>query len=554
MVVFYDIGLVIIAATLVAIIIRLLKQPIILGYIVAGILIGPSIFGLIKEPASIISLSELGVAFLLFIIGMELNLKRLRTFGLTASVIGAIQVAAVTVLGFLVSLLVLPPLEAVYIGLIASFSSTMIVVKLLSDKDELDSLHGELVLGILIIQDVLAVLAISMLTTINNFSFPVVGMILLKGFALFSAIFLFSMFVLPRILKLIVHSQDLLFVGALTICFIFAAVAILLGYSIAIGAFMAGIALGTTNYRYEISAKVKPLRDFFLIIFFVALGTQLHFGNFFYALPVFGILLFATIVLKPLVTFFIVRAFKYGNRASFFSGIQIAQVGEFSLILAAQGVLLKQVSDTTFSAIASATILTFVLTAYAIKYDENIYQLFARRQKNILSDKEKELRSVPNKLSNHIVVFGMHRMADKIIKALAAQKKPFIVVDYNPEKARELISKKMNIICSDMSNHEVYEELGIDRAKAIVSTVHNLEGNAMMIRKVREMKKDALIIVTTRSSEDAISLYKAGADYVILPEYLGGEKVVNYMEHLTHEGVRSWGKKHYEGLVGGGEE
>src|SRR3989339_269289 len=201
MVVFYDIGLVIIAATLVAIIIRLLRQPIILGYIVAGILIGPSIFGLIKDPVSIISLSELGVAFLLFIIGMELNLKRLRTFGLTASVIGAVQVAAVTVLGFLISLLVLPPVEALYIGLIASFSSTMIVVKLLSDKDELDSLHGELILGILIIQDVLAVLAISMLTTINNFSFPVVGMILLKGFALFSALFLFSMFIMPRILN-----------------------------------------------------------------------------------------------------------------------------------------------------------------------------------------------------------------------------------------------------------------------------------------------------------------------------------------------------------------
>ena len=453
----YDIALVIITAAVSAILIRLFKQPMILGYVLAGILIGPAIFGLIKNPGLVATLSEIGIAFLLFIIGIELDIKKLKTVGPSVILLGIFQVVATFIVGLVAGfLLKFSLIESVYIGLILAFSSTMIVVKLLSDKNELDSIHGRIILGILVMQDVLAVLALSLLSTIGSFSIANFGITVGKGILLFAIIYLSAKYLLPLVLKFIVESTELLFVGALTIFFVFAGLAYYMGYSFSIGAFAAGLALGSTPFNFEIAGRIKPLRDFFAIIFFVALGMSIVLKGMLGIILPFLIFLLVVLVVKPFIIFLLVKKFKYSNRTSFFSGTSLAQVSEFSLILAAQGFALRHISESTFTVTTLITITTMVLTAYIIKFDDEMYGFFSRWMKREVIHGRDEIGNLPKKLKKHVVLFGTYRMGMKIIKTLVELKKDFVVVDINPERVRVLVKKKINCVYGDMINNELY--------------------------------------------------------------------------------------------------
>ena len=549
----YDIGLVIIVATILAILARWLKQPLILGYVAAGIIIGPTVLGLIKNQDSISILSELGITFLLFMIGLELDINKLKQMGLPATIGGTLQVLFTFLAAFGVTLLLgFKYIEAIYIGLVISFSSTLIVVKLLSDKGELDSLHGKIILGILIIQDVLAVLALSLLNTINNFSLNIIITVLFKGFSLFLIAYILSKYVLKYILNVISKSNELLFIGALSLCFLFAYFASFLGYSIAIGAFIAGVTLASSYQNLEIAGRIKPLRDFFLVLFFVSLGMQIIVKEIAPLIVPIVIFFLLTIIAKPIIIFIIMKFLKFGNRTSFFTGMNLGQISEFSLIVAAQGLVLGHISQSMFSAVTLLTIVTIVLTAYFIKWDDKIFSALKKILAPFESKKtlESKFVNLPDKpLKDHIIVFGIYRMGLKVIDGMMKLKKNFIVVDFNPEKIRDLIKKGVHCICGDMSNLEILEELNIDKAKMVISTVHIYENSALIIKKVREVNKEAIIIVSSRSITEALSLYEHGADYVIVPESLAGEKIYNYMVHLTLPGIKKWGKVHYKSLV-----
>ena len=312
---FYDVGVAVAAATILAVIFNLLKQPTILGYIVAGLLIGP-VLGIVKDTSVIGNFSEIGIALLLFIIGIELDVKRIRQLGISSMLIGFFQVAATAAISYFVAVRTgFPVLEAVYLSMIVSFSSTLVVIKLLSDKNELDSLHGELVLGILIAQDLIAVLAMAALSTIGNFTPVAISVEMGKGAVLILGS-IAATFLLNKTLRFLGNSKELLFIFALALCMVFAALASFLGYSLAIGAFIAGIILGNTQFNYEIAGKVKPLRDFFLTLFFVSLGMQLSFGSFNSLLQKIAIAFILVIMLKPIVTFFVTKAFRFGNRTA----------------------------------------------------------------------------------------------------------------------------------------------------------------------------------------------------------------------------------------------
>ncbi len=547
----FDIALVIIVAAVSAILIRLVRQPLIFGYVLAGIVIGPATLGLIKNPALISTLSEIGIAFLLFIIGIELDIKKLKTIGPSIIIIGIIQVLATFLVGLAAGLLLkFSAIESIYIGLILAFSSTMIVIKLLSDKNELDSIHGRIILGVLVVQDVLAVLALSLLgSSSGTFSIANFGIIIAKGTLLFGIIYVATKYLLPLVLKFVVESTELLFVGALTICFVFAGLAYYLGYSLSIGAFVAGLALGSTPFNFEIASRIKPLRDFFAIIFFVALGMSIILSGMAKLILPLIIFFLIVIVIKPIITFYAVKWFKYSNRTSFFTGTALAQVSEFSLILAAQALSLKQISEGTFTITTLITIITMILTAYIIKFDDSMYGWFSRWMKRDEIHGKDEIGKLPKKLRNHIVVFGTHRMGMKIIKTLVELKKNFVVADINPERVRTLLKKKINCVYGDMANSELYEMLHLRDASVVISSVNQFDNNLKMINAVRKENRKVIVIVATRSYTEAIRLYKAGADYVVLPETLGGEKVSNYMIHLTSTGIREWGRKHYKSIV-----
>ncbi|MBI4439209.1 cation:proton antiporter [Candidatus Woesearchaeota archaeon] len=542
-----DISLIIITATVVAAISSKLRQPLLLGYVLAGVLIGP-VFDLVTDQRPIEILSELGIGFLLFIIGLELDFRRLREVGFKSSLIGLIQVVVTSVSGFLVAIaLGFSTIQAAYIGMVISFSSTMIVAKLLGEQRELDSLHGELVLVILIIQDILAVVALSLIEAGGELTLGTAPSILLKGF--FLILFSYLLYkALPFLLKEAIHSTELIFITALTTMFLFSALASYFEYSFSIGAFIAGVALSTTRYSHEITGRVKPLKDFFLVLFFVTLGMRMVFKQFQDMLIPIIALIIAVMVLKPVLIFLIAKQFGYGNRSSFFTGVQLAQVGEFSLVLAAVGVELSHINEAMFSMLIALTITTMLLTAYVIKYDDAMYnRLFSSLLKRIWKDSEKS-HNLKEGMRNHTVIFGFHKMSQKIIPALRKMRKQFILVDHNPEKIKSLSESGISCICSDMTNPEVFEQANLKEASAIISTVHNFQANTALIRKIKGERSKAIVMVASNDEEEAIRLYEAGADFVIIPLTLGGEKVINYLKHLKPEDIKAWGKKYYDEL------
>ncbi len=545
-----DISLLIIAATVFAVLAGKFKQPLILGYVLAGLLILP--LNLVKDPDSVKIFSDLGIAFLLFIIGLELDFKSIKQVGIKSSIIGLLQVVSTAIIGFLVSFFILKfdfALSA-YLALIISFSSTMVVAKLLGEQMELESLHGGLVLVTLIIQDIIAVIALSLIntaSTMTGFSIISLSTILVKGAVLIAGSYLLYR-LLPFFLKEAVHSAELIFITALTSMFLFSALADMLGYSFSIGAFIAGVALSTTKYSHEITGRVKPLKDFFLVLLFVTLGMSMVLNNFQKVLIPLIILLATVLIVKPILIFIIIKKFGYGNRTAFFSGVQLAQVGEFSLVIAAQGMALNHIKDPSiFSMIIILTISTMILTTYIIKYDDFLYNnFFSKMLKRFGKESRKEKYHIKDKMKNHIVIFGLHRMSEKIISGLTEKKKKFIVVDHNPEKIRNLAERNINCICSDMTNLEVYEQLNIPEAKIVISTVHNTQANIALVKKVKQENQKTIIMVASNSEEEAIRLYEEGADFVIIPLILGGEKVLNYLEHLKPKEIVMWGKKYWE--------
>ena len=351
---FLELGIILIIAAFAAYILRLFKQPQILAYVLVGVLIGPvfNFFSksIIISMETIESTSIIGIAFLLFIVGLEMDLKALRNVTLVSSFGGLIQIISVALLGYIIALLLgFVNVEAAYLGLILAFSSTMVVLKLLSDKRELHTLHGRIAIGILLMQDMVAILALSVLTSVDGFNIIILGISLLKLLLMFGLAYLTSRYVFPYIFNFAARNQELLLITSLAVCFIFSLVFHFLGFSIAIGAFVAGITLGNLRYNYQIIGKVKSLKDFFALIFFVSLGMGLSVAAIKKLwLPII-VILFAVMILKPFIIMTICSMFKYTKRPSFLTANSLAQVGEFSLILAAQGFALKHISQDLFS-------------------------------------------------------------------------------------------------------------------------------------------------------------------------------------------------------------
>ena len=264
----YDIGLVVLFSTMLALIAKILKQPVIPAYILSGILLGPQGLAIITNEALIVALSEIGIALLLFTVGMEMDITKLKNVGKIASFGSLIQMILTAGGGFiLATYLGFNNIESIYLALIVSFSSTMIVIKLLSDREQLDTLSGRISVGILLAQDVVVVLAMSFMYNLTNVSVSIIGLVLFKAIGLFGIAIILNKFVFPQFLKLIVKDKELVFLVTLSICFLFGATAYFLGFSIAVGGFLAGISLAVFPYNHDISNRVKSLRDFFTILF-----------------------------------------------------------------------------------------------------------------------------------------------------------------------------------------------------------------------------------------------------------------------------------------------
>lgn len=558
--VFLELGLLIIAASVIAYFVRLLRQPFIPAYILTGLLLGP-VFGIITNRDLIVSLSEIGIAFLLFIVGLEIDLQKLKDVTAIATLGTAIQVILIGGFGFGISLLLgFGIIEAFYLGIILAFSSTMVVIKIISDKKELTTLHGRIIVGILLMQDFFAILALSALTSLENFSLLLLFISILKGLFLFLIVIVFSFYFFPFIFNFAAKNQELLFIMAISTCFFFSIIfnkigrffvfalssfmtvpdqivqILLPGFSIAIGAFAAGLSLASLPYNIEIEGKITPLKDFFSILFFVSLGVELRLNSLSTFLLPLVIFIAIVILLKPLLIILICSFFGFKKRTSFLTGAHLAQISEFSMIIVMQGLALGHIGNNIFSFTVILAVVSIALTSYADKVDglyTRIGKYFAWVDK--IPSYAEDIEYVPEtKEKIDVILIGYDRIGYSVFNKLRDMKKNFLVVDYNPEVIKHLAEKKVHCIYGDISDQEVISRLDFSTVEFVICTTPNERNSLRLIKKAKEVKRKIIVFVTADHVDDALKLYDAGADYVILPHFLGGDHVSLMLEDATN--------------------
>ncbi len=525
----FEIGIVIIGATLLAYIARLIKQPMILGYILAGFIVGPYAAGIITSTETIALLSELGIAFLLFIVGLEIDFRKIRDSGAKAGIIGTGQVIFTAIAGFTVAALFgFGRMESFYIAMALAFSSTMIVIKLLSDKGSLDTTCGRLVIGILLIQDVIAIFILAMLPNLESSSLQLIGISVAKGALMFAAAFVASKAVLPAVFRISARSTELLFLSSVSWLFAFAFLAGFLGYSIAIGAFVAGVSLASSSYKLEVVSRVRSLRDFFATVFFVSLGMQLAVPSISEMIVPVAVFSLFVIVGNPVIVALIGTALGYNRRISIMAGLPIGQVSEFSLILVALGVRLGHIGSGVSAIIVMVAAVTITATTYVIKYDERIYRFLksALRLKPAADAEKVKSRQYD------AILCGYNRIGYSIANKLKELGKSFVIVDFDPDVIARLKKEGLPCIYGDVGDVEFLRKLNIPGAKLVVSTVPTVYENELLIGEAK--KGNAIAVVTSNHVDSALRLYNFGANYVILPHFLGGEHVALLLEKFNH--------------------
>lgn len=542
-----DITICIIAATLVAYIAKGLKQQLIPAYIISGLIIGPLGLRLITDSTAITHISELGVAFLLFLVGMEINFSKLKSIGNFALFGGTAQLISTFIIGyFFASILGMSNIEAIYIGIIICFSSTMVVLKLLSDRRELDNMRGRLSLGILLLQDIGVIIALALLMNIGNFTIGNLSYTFINCLAICAIGFILKKTLFPKLFKKIAKTPELMFLTALSVCFGFIALADIAGIPISIGAFIAGISLTAYPYDLQIISQVTSLKNFFATLFFVSLGLMITTLSILSNPILIVMLTFLVIFVKPFILLIITKSFGYDLRSSFLTAIGLGQISEFSLIIAAIGVSTGVVSSSFFSIVAIIALISLTTTPYFIQYGHNLFDKFSKYM--IIFEKvghgrmKKTLEKLPEEhLKDHIILAGYDIMGTGIYNELMKQGKKVIVLDYNPEVIDRLIENNQLTIYGDVKHVEILNRMNINKAKLVISTIPSLDDNMFLYNEVRHRNKTVPVMITVKTIEEALQAYDKGVDYVILPELLSREKITQNLQHIlsSPESLRS---------------
>ncbi len=521
--VFLELSIIIALATIIAIVVRLLKQPLIIAYIITGIIASPYLFGVMQSDGTVALFSQIGIVFLLFVVGLNLRPNIIRDVGKISLLLGLGQVLLTFFFGFLLSrFLHFSFIESLYLSFALTFSSTIIVMKLLSDKRDLDTLYGKISAGVLIIQDIFVIFILLFIASFSHkqdFFTMIVGS-LANGLMLLG-VFFFLIYLMPRIGSFFARSQEFLFLFSLSVLLGFASLAYYFEFSIEIGALIAGVALSMTPYSYEISSKMKPLRDFFMILFFVSLGSQMTFGNITaYIVPIILLSLFVLLV-KPLIIMAIMALFGYPKRVNFFTGFTLAQISEFSLVLIALGIKNNQLSQDVLSLITAVGLITIAGSSYFIHYSSALYTSFNNRL-NLFERKRLRYFDLDKKKKYDILLFGYNRIGFDLVESFKKLKKKFFIVDYNPEIVNKLTKQRVPCLYGDADDNELLDELNLGTFKMIVSTVPDFETNILLIEKIRVLNKKSIVMVVSHDIQEAKELYVQGATYVIMSHFLGG--------------------------------
>ncbi len=540
-------SLVIVLAATVSGLMRLMRQPLIVGYILTGILLGPAFLHGVPDNAAFTVFSNIGIALLLFIIGLGLNTTIIKRLGKVVLLTATVQMLVTLGAGYLAAQAFgLGQTTALIVGVALMFSSTIIIVKVLNDKREQTRLYAQISIGVLLLQDVVASIALVLLAAghTGNLSAGDVGLLLAKGVVLGGLLLFASSQILTRLARFIAESQEFLFLFALSWGFGIATVFELAGFSIEVGALFAGVSLAAMPFAQEAAARLKPLRDFFVVVFFIALGEKLnfaHFGDVILPAIAFSAIV---IVIKPFATLLSLGWLGYTKQTSFKSSITLAQVSEFSLIFVVLAASNGLVPENVSTAITITAIITIAFSTYLMKYDDNLFHIF---ENGLRLFERKVVRTEHYQTAQHtLVLFGYHKGGQEFVKAFRAMRRKFIVVDYNPEIVEELERKNIDFLYGDATDLELLEELNIAKSKLIVSTITDFDTNQALLAHIMRVNPHAIVICHSDSYEEAAALYRLGATYVMMPHLIGSERISNFVRRagLSHKEFQSYREKH----------
>lgn len=549
---FIEITVLLVLTALLGFIGTFLRQPLIVTFIVVGLIAGPSVLDIVHSKEKIELLSELGIALLLFLVGIKLDVKLIRSIGPVSLLTGLGQVLFTSVIGLLIGIVLgFSFITSLYIAVALTFSSTIIIVKLLSDKREIDSLHGQIALGFLIVQDLVVVFsmivlaAIGMGSTQSNGSFGIIIQVLISAFALLVFVMLFIKYIANPLTTQLAKAPELLVVFTLALATLFAATGKLVGLGMELGGLLAGVALASTPIKESISSRLAPVRDFLLLFFFIALGSTLDLSSL--GGHVFAAIVFSIFVLigNPLIVLIIMGALGYKKRTSFLAGLTVAQISEFSLIFIAMGVSLGHLQSDALGLVTLVGIITIATSTYMITYSHKLYDMFEPHLSHFErkgTPRETSLKKTQSQAQHDIILFGLGRFGTSIAEKLRGQDINVLAIDFNPDELKKHAELGITTIYGDATDPEFVSELPLSKAKWVVSTIptHHLGLVIDDTRKtIVQLSKSAgftgKFAIVSHSKHEAALLYASGIDLVLLPYADAASRATELLlEDLSH--------------------
>ena len=527
-----------------------LRQPLILAFVAVGIAVSPSALGWIGAHEQVELFAKLGISLLLFVVGLKLDILLIRSLGVVAVTAGIAQIALSAALGYgLAAALGIAPVAALYVAVALTFSSTIIVVKLLSDKREIDSLHGRIAVGILIVQDIAIVLVMIGLTAVGaaagaaGSAFTALIAVLLKGAVLLGVLGLLARYVLPTLLHQLARSSELLVLAGIAWAVALAALGDYLEFSNEVGAFLAGVSIASTHYREAISARLVSLRDFLLLFFFVSLGLQLD-------IQLLGAKLLAAIVLsvfvliaKPLIVMILMGVLGYRKRTGFLTGVTLAQISEFSFILGALGVTVGHIDRDTLGLITVVGLTTIALSSYSILYAHPLYEWLAPRLdvfERKVAHREQNIDAQAHPLAADVILFGLGRFGGNLARHLRGRGMSVLGVDFDPQAVRAWHREGLPAQYGDAEDPEFAATLPLAQARWVISTAPQRDVSLALLHGLKTHGYRGRTALTTHSETDAELLRQKGASVVFLPFADAAEQAA---DTITSESA-PWSREH----------
>ncbi len=532
---FTEISIIFVLATAIALVMRAFRQPLVVGYIATGVLVGPYVLNVLHSKDDIELFSKIGISILLFIVGLGLNPDVVKEVGKTSFIAGLGQVIFTALSGFyIMRVLGYDQMESFYVSVALTFSSTIIILKLLADRGDTTKLYGKISIGILLIQDLVATIALLMISILGSkpvnsevsvFSDAWIEILNLitKGAGIIIALYLISKYILPKLANYIAGNQEVLFVFSLAWGLGMASLFQAIGFSIEIGALVAGVTLSVSPFAYEMGSRMKPLRDFFIILFFILLGAQMVLGNFYQILIPALILSAFVMIAKPIIVFILMNLMGYRPKTAFSTGLTVAQISEFSLIMISVGLSLGHLSQLVASLITLVGIITISGSTYLVIYTDQLYAFLRKPSRLLEFRKTRGHDSKGEHQEFDVIIFGYDRVGYDFVKAAKNITSHYVVVDFDPQSIKKLQTEKVPFRYGDAEDVEFLQEIGFQNAKLVVSSIPDFKTNLLLVQYYRKQNPNGIVITLSHEIRHARELYLAGASYVVMPHFLGAK-------------------------------